>query len=461
MKPVTSRSYAPYSPPFFEAGDPYVCRLVPGVDTLHLEWLDKDKDTYLVSWRKRGEASFTGSASVTGDSYTIKDLTEGEEYEVQVSHGDKKSRVRLARIGKAVGTVVNYLHPEDDAYRFSGRYLCSPSMVRHPDGYLLASMDLFAGQAPQNLTLIFRSDDNGESWHYVSELFPCFWGKMFIHRGELYMLACSTEYGDLLIGKSSDGGKSFTTPTVLLRGSCKCGVAGVHKNPQPVVSYGGRLWETLEWGSWGEGYHAPMVASIDENADLLVAESWCFTDPIKYDPQWVAGMVEGPSSGNIEGALTVLPDGKLYNVMRYDMTKCTPDFGYLLAFAVNTENPEAPLKFSRPIAMPGNHSKCMIVKDEVGGYYYSIICRILDSAHKHARNLLSLMKSKDGEHWELSMDLLDYRNENPAEIGFQYVDLMIDGDDLIYLCRTAINGAHNHHDANYSTFHRIKHFRSL
>jgi hypothetical protein len=42
---------------------------------------------------------------------------------------------------------------------------------------------------------------------------------MFIYQNELYMLSCSTEYGDLLIGKSTDGGKTFGEPTVLLKGS--------------------------------------------------------------------------------------------------------------------------------------------------------------------------------------------------------------------------------------------------
>ena len=57
-------------------------------------------------------------------------------------------------------------------------------------------MDLFEGGAPQNLTLLFGSSDNGETWEYISELFPCFWGKMFIYDGALYMTGVSTEYGD-------------------------------------------------------------------------------------------------------------------------------------------------------------------------------------------------------------------------------------------------------------------------
>ena len=118
---------------------------------------------------------------------------------------------------------------------------------------------------------------------------PCFWGKLFIHKGELYMLSCSTEYGDLLIGKSTDGGKTFSAPVTLLRGSNgKNGNVGVHKNPQNIMYFNGRIYNTLEWGSWDnyDYYHAAMVMSADENADLLNPENWHFSEPLKYDPEW-------------------------------------------------------------------------------------------------------------------------------------------------------------------------------
>ena len=41
------------------------------------------------------------------------------------------------------------------------------------------------------------------------------------------------------------------------------------------------------------------------------------------------------------------------------------------------------------------------------------------------------------------------------DVGFQYVDFFFEGEKLLYLCRTALNGAHNYHDANYSTFHSL------
>ena len=199
MKGYNYWSYAPYKPFLWNTGDIYICRIVPYENSIHFEWLKNEDDKFEAYFRKRNDGEFILCKTTDKCEFDIAGLTENTDYEFYVKSGDKKSRIRLARCGKSVGTVVNYLHPEDEAYSFSGRYLCSPSLVRHPDGYLLASMDLYAADHPQNLTLIFRSDDNGETWHYVSELMPCFWGKLFIHKGELYMLACSTEYGDLLI----------------------------------------------------------------------------------------------------------------------------------------------------------------------------------------------------------------------------------------------------------------------
>lgn len=461
MKGQTTWSYSPYTPFLFDSGDIYVCRIAPGKDYIHAEWLGDPAETYELWLRPEAEGDFQKICALTGNEATVGELKEYQDYEFYIQCGAKKSRVRLARTGEAVGTVVNYLHPRDGQYSFSGQYLCSPSMVRLPGGALLSSMDLFAGGTPQNLSLIFRSDDNGETWHYVSELYPCFWGKLFLHKGDVYMLACSTEYGDLLIGKSTDEGKTFGAPTVLLRGSCKCNAPGVHKNPQPVVEYKGRLWNTCEWGAWACGYHAPMVISADVNSDLLNAASWSITPPVMYNPEW-PGVAEGPSSGNIEGALAVAPDGELYNIMRYDMSKTIPDRGLVLAYRVNTDDPDAPLEYSHSIKLMGNNTKFGIHKDQVSGLYFAIICRVTEDSPGADRRLVSLMSSPDLMNWSLVTDLIDHREIAAAQdVGFQYIDFMFDGDDLIYLSRTAMNQAHNFHDANYQTFHRIKNFRSL
>lgn len=458
MKRSVNWSYRPYKPYFFNTGDIYICRLAPGKDYIHVEWLYDEGASYDLYYRKRGTDSYACIENITGGEYTLTALDTLVDYELYVALGDKKSRVRLAKTAEAVGVVVNYLHPEDDAYSYSGKALCSPSLVRLPDGALLASMDLYAPDAPQNLTLIYRSDDNGKTWHYQNELFPCYWGYMFIHKGELYMLSVSTEYGDLLIGKSTDYGKTFEAPTVIMRGSCSPGAAGTHRAPQNIFRYKDRLYTGCEWGAWKAGYHAAAVLSCDAEGDLLDASSWTLTEPIKFDPEW-EGVEKAPSNGCMEGTVVLSPDGRLLNIMRYDMTMSEAKYGKILAFEIDTENPSAPLKYSHPIKFDGNHSKFMIKKDDISGDYFSIISRATDKAWPHDRRLLSLVRSSDLENWEVVLDIFDRRDCHPKEVGFQYVPFYFEGDDIIFLSRTAMNGARNYHDANYQTFHIIKNFR--
>ncbi len=458
MKGYSKWSFAPYKPFFHNVGDIYICRIAPYENSIRFEWLKENFSSFEIFLRKLGTSKFKKIGQTTNDYFVIQNLETQTDYEFYVASNDNKSRIRIARTGKSVGNIVNYLHPNDDAYSFSGKYLCSPSLVRHPDGYLLASMDLYANKYPQNLTLIFRSDDNGENWKYVSELMPCFWGKMFIHNSELYMLSVSTEYGDLLISKSLDGGKTFGSPVTLLRGSNgKNGNSGVHKNPQNILIHNGRLYTTIEWGSWEnkEYCHAAMVISCSTNDDLLVAENWSFTEPRTFD-KFNEELKDAPKCMmTIEGTVVLSLENKLLNVMRFGVK------GKAIAYEIDTQNPEAQLSFYRTIPFPAHMSKFMIKYDEISKKYYSIATRIYDWDHMTTRNLLSLMVSSDLYNWEVATDLLDYRNEDAQKVGFQYVDFEFDGNDIIFLCRTAINNANSFHDSNYQTFHRIKDFRKI
>jgi len=273
------------------------------------------------------------------------------------------------------------------------------------------------------------------------------------------MLSCSTEYGDLLISKSTDGGKTFPAPVCLLRGSNgKNGNDGVHKNPQNILVYSGRLYNTLEWGSWSnkEYSHAAMVMSCDVHDDLLVPENWSFTSPRKFDPNFAPELSRLPNcTTTIEGTLVADPQNRLLNLMRFGGDRCA------LVYEVDTRDHEAMLQYLRWTPFPANRSKFMIKKDTLSGRYYSIASRLKDHVSKYSRNLLSLMSSEDLEHWNVVCDLLDYSHADPQEVGFQYVDFEFEGNDIIFLCRTALNHAHTFHDSNYSTFHRIRNFRNL
>lgn len=453
MKSHKNWSYPHYVPPFFDGGDIYICRVAPSTDSITLEWKGGNGECS-VYFRVRNEGNFKEVCKSFDGLCKIEGLKDGCEYEFYVSDKTHKSRIRLARCGECFGTPVNYLHPEDEVYSFSGQYLCSPSIVRHPDGYLLASMDVYKDKSPQNLTLVFRSDDNGATWHHLCDLFPSFWGRLFVYQNEVYMLSCSTEYGDLLIGKSPNGGKTFNEPTVLLRGSGgKNGETGVHKNPQPVVEFDGRVWNTLEWGSWGRGYHAVMVMSAPIGSDLLDSDNWAFSEPVRYNPEWLPELT-GQTYGNIEGCL-VDYENKLYNIMRFQMGNLNKTYGYALVYEVDTQNPEAPIIFRYAMDFPANASKFVIKYHEKTGLYYTIANRITDEKMFMMRNLQSLMCSKDLKTWNVVEDLIDRREVDHEKEGFQYADFIIENDTILYLTRTATAGAASFHDSNYSVFNTV------
>ena len=188
MKNVRSWSYPRYLPLHERERmrAPYICRIAPCADGFELDFTDSARDAkYRLVWRERGAEEFYTS-ELDSFSGRVSGLEPDRDYAFRVERDDGVSSTeRLVRTGEVPGTVVNYLHPDDPEYAFSGRFLCSPSLIRLENGDLLASMDLYAGGAPQNLTLIYISHDDGTTWTHHAELFPCFWGKMFLSGGAL------------------------------------------------------------------------------------------------------------------------------------------------------------------------------------------------------------------------------------------------------------------------------------
>ena len=261
---------------------------------------------------------------VKSDTVRIDGLVDEQDYEFCLARVGQRaeSAVRLVRTGQAPGTIVNYLHPEDEVYAFSGHSLCSPTLVRLPSGALLAGMDVFAGQyGNSKLTLLFKSTDNGENWRYVTDIYPSFWPKLFVHRGALYLLSVSQDYGDLLIGRSLDEGETWTAPTHIITG-CGPFEMGPHKAPMPVIEHNGRLYTGIDYGCWRHHRHANGLLSIDVDADLLNAADWRFTPFTQFSADW-PGAPLGPCPGCIEGNAVVAPDGTIANYLRIDLASAS------------------------------------------------------------------------------------------------------------------------------------------
>lgn len=442
-----------------DAMRPYICRLAPGETYIELEWLDNGAPecAHAVQWRPMFAADEWRTQPASEHTVRIEGLECWCEYELRVvREGGEAGLVRLARTCPVPGTVINYLHPQDEAFAFSGRALCSPSIVRTPGGALLASMDVFASRDGQNLSFLYRSEDDGATWRYVCDMHPLFWGNLFVHRGRLYVQGMTTEYGDVVIGASDDDGFTWTPPVHLFYGSSTVG-RGWEQGPMPVLRANGRLYFSAEYGRLPDP--RVSVLSVPDDADLLDPANWSATEPLPLNPRWPGGP-EGKPRMLIEGNLIADREGRIVDLMRIDLDDCTPTHGKMVALLVDKDDPDAQCRFDKWVDMPcGSNSKSYILFDPVSDRYVAVGNITTDPDVRRQRNVVALLSSKDAYHWQTEHILLDYRKERAGLVGFQYPTFIIDGDDILLQLRTALGGARNYHDANYSTFHVIRDFR--
>lgn len=359
------------------------------------------------------------------------------------------------------GVVIDYLPAS------SGLYVGSPSIAILPNGNYVASHDLFGPKSKEHdtaITRVFRSTDRGRTWKPVSRIEGQFWSNLFAHRGELYIMGTYSHYGNVVIRRSEDGGKTWTKPNdgksgLLFEGHYHCA-------PMPALEHNGRLWRAMEDngadGGWGKHFRSYML-SVPADADLLDASRWRRSNPVARDPSWL----EGRFNGWLEGNAVVTPDGKLVNILRVDDR--APDKGGEAAVILvsddgrkQTFDPETGF-----IPFPGANTKFTIRFDPKSCKYWSLANYV---PPRHAtgnkggiRNTMALTCSADLENWEVRC-IIAYRTDTRKH-GFQYPDWRFDGNDIIAVSRTAhddgVGGAHNFHDANYMTFHRIHGFRNL
>lgn len=460
MKGYDNWNYPVYellNDPDYGKPTPVITRLAPYRDRVEIGWKNRSGNPLWLVWQTADGA--LQKCRVEGEKMVLDGLKCGEEYTLWLEDDKEKQSSKKRRIccADVPGAVVNYLHPEDSVYAFSGHSLCSPSIMKLPSGALLVSMDIYQNLGGQNLTKIFRSEDGGRSFTFVTDLMPCFWGKLFWHREALYMLAVTTEYGNLVIGKSLDEGKNWTPPVTLFTGNGNRFQPGPHKAPTNLLEENGRLWTAIDYGTWEQGGHSSGVLSIDSNADLMRPENWSLSGFFTYSDK-LPGAPDHSCRKTLEGNMVKAPDGTLFNMLRF---QCEPDYDKAILLQVDTRRPEAAPSFYKILDFYGGLSKFWIEYDAVSGYYISLGNRVTNPKSPMQRNVLSLSKSKDLYHWEMVGDILNYAEEDSQKVGVQYPDAVIDGENLLFVSRTSMAGAANFHDSNYITLHRVPDFRKL
>lgn len=361
---------------------------------------------------------------------------------------------------KVPGVPVGHSHPDTEVY------LGSPSLLILEDGkYMAAYQEFGRGEELIPQTFVAVSKDRGEHWETLASVKGLYWANLFAHRGDLYLFGVEMHvkggYGPLVIRKSTDRGKSWTEPVDDEHGLLRSDQE-YHTAPVPMLIHQGRIMRAVEDRNppekWGVNFRS-LVISAPLEADLMKASSWTTSNRLAYQAEW-------PGYAWLEGNLVAMPEGGIVNVLRNDVR---PDKKGGKACIIQVSDDGKKIEFDPErgfVNFPGGTKKFTIRYDSVSGKYWSLSNYIPEEFRggnpERTRNTLALVSSKDLYNW--SIDRIVLQHEDVQYVGFQYADWRFDGDDIIALVRTAYpepdgTQAHNCHDSNYITFHRIRDFR--
>lgn len=341
-------------------------------------------------------------------------------------------------------------------------FIGSPSIIRCKDGSYLVSHDYFGDNA-RTITFVYRSYDKGQTWKRIAEIQGLYWATLLERTEGVYLIGSYRVgrggYGNAVVLKSVDGGSTWTTPTdsksgLLLEGNYHCA-------PVPVIYHNGRIWRAMEQHATSDGWgqFSAFMMSIKESDDMLDASNWTFSNYLSFPSG------EGiPGSAWLEGNAVVDRKGNVKNILRVHYGKDN------IAAMVDISPDGTKASFdsrSGFITLPGACKKFTIRYDAVSDKYWTLSNWVQEDALKQSsnmeriRNTVVLSWSDDLRNWHMKEVVLHH--PDVAVHAFQYLDWVIEGDDIIAVSRTAwedeTGDADSQHNANYITFHRFCNFR--
>ena len=410
--------------------DIYICRIAPNKSSVVIDWISGKYGPFVVEIKENNvtiqrQVTYKYSAKIDG-------LKENSEYSVTVTSDAFKSNERLFVTGDYLFDVINYVHPKETQYLYSGNFLGSPSITRFK-GDLYVTMDIFknGGVSTGHIgSYLYVSKDEGKSWAYVCDFVPAQWGRLFTLNDKLCFISSDLINKEMHYIESIDG-VNFSKPTIIR----KCDGYVVTTWPTQIAIYQNKIYVGCTYDFFnpnGESKSGLLIGDI--NKDLLNEEAWTYTNTVTPEFSWGGDQTRKyMEEGNV-----IEYNGDIYMLFRFAFKK---------AVMLKLDKDTNELKFDKVIDAEFGWCKFFIEKDKKENCYYAMgntIC--------FPRHVINLYKSKDLEHWEKVKNILDISNMDKDYRGVQYPSFFIENDNFYTIIRTALNGSETFHNSNAITF---------
>ncbi len=326
--------------------------------------------------------------------------------------------------------------------------LYSPSIaIDEKDGQkiLYASWESCQFKSGKELSanmVVAVSYDNGVTWKEIAEVEDVKQASLYVLDHTVYVFGCNESgsnnwYG--IVARLNHDTMEFDTVRIEVNASGAPGAVVVNK---------GRIYRAYS------GY----VISAPTDSDLMDAANWTITSP-------------RATTG--EPSLTIGPDGEVYMLIR--MSDASDPDGYAKILKVSEDGKKLS-EVSSINGVPCFNSKVRlgtawsffnIRYDAATQKYYSLISKhTVATAPKYQRTVLVLVCSDDLINWtEVGSVLVEREMLNEVYAanahGYQYVDFVMDGEDIVMIVREATGETNWFHDGKYATLYRIRNYKEL
>ncbi len=381
-----------------------------------------------------------------------------------------------------------------------------PALARLDGGRLIGCM-LHAGpkkkkEEDRSWTVkIHTSDDGGETWQHRRDvsMIDCF---PFVAGSSIYVIGGRR---DLTIVRSDDRGETWSEPVKLTKGKLW------YSHPGSAVYANGRIYFVMEQitepiaHGFPAHVFAPVVISANLDDDLTKPKAWTYSNSFSFQqvikeegdpnllgiPYYKAGNhLPGRSMAQLGWGETNLiqikdpnhqwfdSDGNTFHLLSRAVSGRT-NVACLAKAVESADRKEIEVSLQRTpsgkamlfVPLPGGQVSFHIVFDEETGLFWMISSQATDSMRRvdrlqkkrygmpsQERNRLALHFSKNVVDWCFAGLVAAVDDVGQSHHGG---NMLIDGDDLVILMRTADADAFNAHNSNLITFHRVRNFRTL
>lgn len=342
-------------------------------------------------------------------------------------------------------------------------FIGSPSLCRGSDGTLYALCDYPNAADTGSTGALFTS-----SGLQRASLSNFHWGTIWLHTdGYLYILATTRTWGDLQIGKSTDGGVNWTWTTLSASGGPLAAAGATTTAPNyhrgggiPPLYHDGHIFaacENLDPFNRDEGFQSFVLYAPDD-VDLMDKANWSATSQLA-----VGAHSYGSDAGMFEGNIVVDDTGQLYNMLRWG-TANAQDKAVFLPLTWNGTSLSMPSWNSSYVKdFPGGNVKFQVVK--YNGYFYSLTNDNTGAAASQ-RNRVTLLKysaaNLSSPAFATDLVVIDQAtvqtvtgmnsSDSAGYHGFQYASFIIENGVVRVLYRVAWSGAVDYHSAQYLAY---------